>query len=202
MGPDRRVVRRSRPEAVEPCASSRFTMTSLNIHSILKRDSSYIAHLKVYGCRAYPLIHEIPKKQKLQPRAQIGYLIGYNSSNIFRIWIPQEQRVIVTRDVTFDESKKYNPDDLKTPIAERPLQTIEFPDHHRDLAGGVESEDEELETLSTTDSVDSDLSSTIEVIPRDGVAPKAQQPGPRPALPTPQPTPAPPATWFLRISRS
>jgi len=27
-------------------------------------------------------------------------LIGYNSSNIFRIWIPNEKKVIVTRDVT------------------------------------------------------------------------------------------------------
>jgi len=54
---------------------------------------------------AYPLIHKIPKKQKLRPRAQIGYLIGYNSSNIFRIWIPEELKVVVTRDVTFDESK-------------------------------------------------------------------------------------------------
>jgi hypothetical protein len=72
-----------------------------------------IAHLRVYGCRAYPLIHEIPKKQKLRPRAQIGYLVGYNSSNIFRIWVPQDKKVIETRDVTFNESMKYDPDDLK-----------------------------------------------------------------------------------------
>jgi hypothetical protein len=58
------------------------------------------------------VIHKIPKKQKLRSRAQIGYLLGYNSSNIFRIWIPQEHKVIATRDVTFDESKKYDPDDL------------------------------------------------------------------------------------------
>jgi hypothetical protein len=28
-----------------------------------------ITHLRVYGCRAYPLIYKIPKKQKLRPRA-------------------------------------------------------------------------------------------------------------------------------------
>jgi hypothetical protein len=49
-----------------------------------------------------------------------------------------------TRDVTFDESKKYDPDDLRPALlecVEEPLQTIEFPD--LELARGVESEDEE-----------------------------------------------------------
>jgi hypothetical protein len=90
-----------------------------------------IAYLRIYSCRAYPLIHKIPKKQKLRLRAQIGYLVGYDSSNIFRIWIPQDKKVIETRDVTFDESKKYDPDNLRPPLLERveePLQTIEFPD--------------------------------------------------------------------------
>jgi len=79
-----------------------------------------------------PFIHKTPKKQKLGPRAQIGYPLGYNSSNIFRIWIPQEHRIIATGDVTFDESRKYHLDDLIFDLSERveePLQTIEFPDH-------------------------------------------------------------------------
>ena len=44
-----------------------------------------IAHLRVYGARAYPLDHKIPKSEKLKPRAHIGYLVGYDSTNIFRI---------------------------------------------------------------------------------------------------------------------
>jgi hypothetical protein len=98
----------------------------------------------VYGCRVYPLIQKIPKKQKLRPRAQIGYLVGYNSSNIFRIWVP-DRKVIETRDVTFNESKKYDPDDLRPALlehVEEPLQTIEFP--VLELARGVESEDERV----------------------------------------------------------
>jgi hypothetical protein len=97
----------------------------------------------VYGCRAYPLIQKTPKKQKLRPRAQIGYLVGYNSSNIFRIWVP-DRKVIETGDATFDESKKYDPDDPRPALLERveePLQTIEFPG--LELARRVESEDEE-----------------------------------------------------------
>ena len=47
------------------------------------------AHLKAYGCRAYPLTREVKagleKKRKLAPRAHIGYLVGYDSTNIFCI---------------------------------------------------------------------------------------------------------------------
>ena len=68
-----------------------------------------IAHLRVYGARAYPLTPNIPKSEKLKPRAHIGYLVGYDSTNIFRIWIPSKQRVIRTRDVTFNETLFYDP---------------------------------------------------------------------------------------------
>jgi hypothetical protein len=44
-----------------------------------------ISHLRIYGCRAYPLRYNIPKTQKLEPRAHIGYLVGYESTNIFRV---------------------------------------------------------------------------------------------------------------------
>src|SRR6267378_3458891 len=49
-----------------------------------------IAHIRVYGCRAYPLIpnEKIPRTQKLAPRAHIGHLVGYESTNIFRVWVP------------------------------------------------------------------------------------------------------------------
>jgi hypothetical protein len=34
--------------------------------------------------------------QKLDPRACIGDLVGYDSSNIYRIWIPIREKVIRT----------------------------------------------------------------------------------------------------------
>ena len=51
-------------------------------------------HMKPYGCRAYPLIHNLPKLQKLEPGAHVGYLVGYSSRNIHRIWIPSKEQVI------------------------------------------------------------------------------------------------------------
>jgi hypothetical protein len=51
----------------------------------IKKEKPRFAHMHVYRCRAYPLNHHIPKKNKLDPRAYIGYLVGYNSTNIYRI---------------------------------------------------------------------------------------------------------------------
>lgn len=65
-----------------------------------------IDRLKLYGCRAYAL----RTQNKLTPRALIGYLVGYDASNIYRIWLPKAKsrahqgKVIRTRDVTFKEN--------------------------------------------------------------------------------------------------
>ena len=70
------------------------------------------AHLKVYGCKAFALSSDTlrgkSKLQRLDPRAWIGYLVGYRSSNIYRIWIPSMAKVISTRDVIFDEDSVFN----------------------------------------------------------------------------------------------
>ena len=66
-----------------------------------------ISHLKVYGCRAYELRYRIPKTNKLKPRAKLGHLVGYESTNIYRIWIPATNKVIRTKNVTFDKNKLF-----------------------------------------------------------------------------------------------
>jgi len=71
-----------------------------------------LAHLHPFGCKAYALNHDIPKQKKLQLRALIRYFIGYNSTNIFRIWILSRNKVIRTRDVQFDHNSFYDPYDI------------------------------------------------------------------------------------------
>src|SRR2546429_6894816 len=46
---------------------------------------------------------------RMPPRAYIGYLVGYDSTNIYRIWVPSRNIVLSTRDVIFDESRLYDP---------------------------------------------------------------------------------------------
>ena len=60
-----------------------------------------LAHLNEIGARAYTLNHALKRGDKLESRALIGQLVGYDSTNIYRIWIPTLSRVIRTRDVVF-----------------------------------------------------------------------------------------------------
>lgn len=71
-----------------------------------------LARLYVYGCRAQPLNKHIPRQQKLDPRAHIGYLVGHDSTNIYRISIPSLETVVRTRDVTFNEDLFHDPSEL------------------------------------------------------------------------------------------
>ena len=42
-----------------------------------------LSYFKRYSCKAYPLDKLLAKKDKIAPRAYIGFLIGYQSTNIF-----------------------------------------------------------------------------------------------------------------------
>ena len=56
--------------------------------------------LKVFGCPTYYHVNE----GKLEPRAKKGVFMGYgNRVKGFRIWSPTKGKVILIRDVTFDE---------------------------------------------------------------------------------------------------
>ena len=99
-----------------------------------------LSHLKAYGCKAYAHIYNIPKKSKVDERAHIGHLVGYDSTNIFRIWIPSKKKVIRTRDVMFNERKFYDPSepDLSQLISEPMIETtFEVPQHFRDTIASI-----------------------------------------------------------------
>lgn len=68
-------------------------------------------HLRVYGCKAFAMTSKAKKRQgklhKLDPKAFIGYLVGYRSTNIYRIWNPLLDTIISTRDVIFNESEVF-----------------------------------------------------------------------------------------------
>lgn len=78
-----------------------------------KRSPS-LAHLRVFGCMAFAMTWQAKQKKrrrrKLDPKAWIGYLVGYQSTNTYRIWLPRENKVIVTRDVTFNEDEFFSGD--------------------------------------------------------------------------------------------
>ena len=108
------------PEAVKAAADllNLTPIKSLNwksplmlLYERLKLAPPTLAHIRIYGCRAYVRDPKIAKGDKMQPRAFIGYLVGYDSTNIFRIWVPHRGKVVRVRDVHFDETKRYEPTD-------------------------------------------------------------------------------------------
>lgn len=87
------------------------------LHGIAPR----LHHLKIIGCKAYVRQPDqaIRRTRKLDPRAQIGYLVGYSASTIYSIWISSLDKVIRSRDVTFDENSFYDP---RNPLPDKVLR--------------------------------------------------------------------------------
>lgn len=83
-----------------------------------------LANIKLYGSLAYCRIQGIPQTEKMHPRAEIGFLVGYVASNVWKIWFPwaasEGQRVRFVRDAIFNESRKYSP-------GMKPYQPVEEP---------------------------------------------------------------------------
>ena len=89
-----------------------FTFLAYRDGIVTKPRKPQQAHLKVYGCKAYAPTKDYlkgkNKKMRLSPRAWIGFLVGYSSTNIFRIWNPRTNKIVQLRDVMFDESSRFD----------------------------------------------------------------------------------------------
>ena len=66
-----------------------------------------IIHLKIYNYRVYIMTRDAQLKKnqkwKLNSHVYINYLVNYNFTNIFRVWISHKDEVIFTQNVIFDE---------------------------------------------------------------------------------------------------
>ena len=63
-----------------------------------------IQSLRIYGCKAFVRRTE-PNLAKTEARAYVGTLVGYDTTQrAYRIWVPQLNKIRVSRDVTFDET--------------------------------------------------------------------------------------------------
>ena len=78
------------------CLAGKVSSPSLEMSSRPSLSCSVMDEVRHHGQKKRRL-------RKLDPRTHIGYLVGYDSTNIFRVWIPHQGKVISTRDVLFDE---------------------------------------------------------------------------------------------------
>jgi hypothetical protein len=78
-----------------------------------------LANLRIFGCRAYVRKQGIPNAAKMETRAEIGYLVGYEASNIWKVWFPRRGAVRAVRDVIFDENVFFHARELeKEPVSD------------------------------------------------------------------------------------
>ena len=92
-----------------------------------------------------PSLKKVKRLQRLKPKAWIGYLVGYDSTNIYRIWNPTLNKVFRTRDVIFNEDVVYGG---KTEPSEISVAQL------RDLVNTVTEPDPVPQPEDTADSQD------------------------------------------------
>jgi hypothetical protein len=89
-----------------------------------------VAHMAPIGCRACVLNRKVKHEDKLKSRMIIGYLVGHDLTNIFRIWIPSKERVIRTCNVVFERQhliKDNNKPEKRSEEAERLIEILDIP---------------------------------------------------------------------------
>jgi hypothetical protein len=62
-----------------------------------------VENLRIFGCHVYSHIPK-DKRNKLEPSGKKGIFVGYSdSSKAYKIYIPEQHKIEVSRDVTFNE---------------------------------------------------------------------------------------------------
>ena len=81
-------------------------------YELFFNEKPMLSHLRAYGCKAFALTTDTLAKrrrlERLSPKAWIGFLVGYSSSNLYRVWLPTRNKVIVMRDVHFNEESLFD----------------------------------------------------------------------------------------------
>ena len=73
-------------------------------HEAWTGEQPYLGHMRIIGCVAWVHIPK-EKRKKLDERSKKCYLIGYEGTNIFRVWNPATKKVERASHVDFDESR-------------------------------------------------------------------------------------------------
>jgi hypothetical protein len=101
------------------------------LHEMVTGIRLNLSRLHAIGSRGFVLNKHLPRGDKLEDRTFKGFLLGYDASNIYRVWLPATNRVIRVRDVRFiDELYK---DKLSTlPVRPHVIETAHIPEEEYD----------------------------------------------------------------------
>jgi hypothetical protein len=115
-------------------------LKDMNPEEAFSGNKPNVENLRIFGCPVYSHIPK-DKRNKLEPSGKMGIFVGYiNSSKAYRIYIPEQHKIEVRRDVTFNENMAFKKsieetikeEDIEEPIEERTKNQNdekEQPDH-------------------------------------------------------------------------
>lgn len=111
-----------------------------------------VSHLQNFGCKVLCLNNDL-NKSKLDPRCKEGIFVGYSEETKgFRVWLPVEQKVIISRDVKFlrkvdpttEEFEDFISDELYEDFQDKKMEVTLEPIEQGSQSGGEEEEDDNL----------------------------------------------------------
>ena len=68
----------------------------------------YLGHIREFGSKAFVHIPKQKRRRKFEARSRVGILVGYERGNSYRVFIPDERRTIVSRDVEVHEGEQFD----------------------------------------------------------------------------------------------
>ena len=72
--------------------------------------------MKIFGCEAYALTLK-NQRSKLDPRSKRCIFVGYDDvTKWYRLWDPTALKIIISRDVIFDESSLIKSENVKVDV--------------------------------------------------------------------------------------
>ena len=89
-----------------------FALTALKIN---------LANVRLYRSLAYCRIEKQVQLDKINLRAEVGFLVGYLASNIYKIQFLYSGKVRYIRDAVINKARKYSPDYKKSQPIPLPL---------------------------------------------------------------------------------
>lgn len=66
-----------------------------------------VSNFKVFGSMCFKHVPE-QLRRKLDDRSQFMVLIGYHLTGAYMLYSPNEDKILISRDVQVDESKRWN----------------------------------------------------------------------------------------------
>lgn len=147
------------------------------IHRSQDQNQPRVGHIRTIGCKTFALTASAQLKEKrlqsrTSPKAWIGFLVGYNSQNIFRVWNPVTNKIYITRDVIFNEDEFFSADEMqmRQMIGQETLEEIQI---RLKTLLGPEQLDQVMEPVQGPDeqeTLEMNLESLIEDLPTEQTA--------------------------------